>query len=281
MSLPLDLLTASRRIQTSLDVITKQRVGLCLLLYKTLRHSATLYCCPTPTLMANSTVYCRADENRRGDTMHNNPAEPPSRLSRPCKGQSGPCRWPGCPRPLTRTARALARLEQQPDQPHLAVCPSLYLADYRPLGAMRGDLPAPEAMTVRLPIGVSVPFSAAAVCARRLCIASESALRALVSIVSITVPCLSLLSPWHCKPSNSGMAAAAVSTISAYSVLLTQPVTNRVPVRQIEAGDSPAVPDVLQVAACWKPQVCALPCASGRTMRHASPTLPSGAQRLL
>jgi len=77
----------------------------------------------------------------------------------------------------------------------------------------------------------------------QLCIASESALRALVSIVSITVPHLSLLWPWHCKPSRR--AAAAVCTMSAYSDLLTQPVTNCVPVRQIKADGSPAVPDIM------------------------------------
>ncbi len=59
----------------------------------------------------------------------------------------GPIAGPAVP----RTEHAPARLEQQPDQPHLAVCPSLYLADYRPLGGMLGDLPAPEAMMVRLP----------------------------------------------------------------------------------------------------------------------------------
>ena len=168
----------------------------------------------------------------------------PRRSPRPgicclCGGQTGPYRWPGCPadgaRPRTLGAAAGSA---SPGRMPVAVSGGLPAAGRhaRRPARIRSNDGAPAQ-------GVGVPFSATAVCTHQLCIASESSPQASVSIASITVPCLSLLPPWRCKPSR--MAAAAVCTMLAYPDLLTQPVTDRAPVRQIEAGDSPAVPDIM------------------------------------
>ena len=63
------------------------------------------------------------------------------------------------------TARALARLEQQPDLPQLGVCLPLYLSDYPPEGTMLRDLPVPE-RTVR-PTSTCVCAQSGNCCAQR------------------------------------------------------------------------------------------------------------------